>query len=277
MTTRMCGVGDNVVDRYLHTGLMYPGGSAANVAVHSQRLGARAGYLGVLGDDEAAAHVLKALLAEGVDVSRVRREAEPNSFADVTLDDEGNRHFGTFQPPVTRIELDDDDLAYLARCDWVHTGHSSFTVDQVPRMREVTAVAYDFSYQGLDIAEPVLPYVTAAMFSRADESEQACAALAEEAAARGPSLVVVTRGARGSLVWRRGELVVQPAVPARVIDTLGAGDAYFAALMCGLSDGLALREAAARAAAYAATICEHHGAFGHPTAITSDPRKEATR
>ncbi|MFD2353648.1 hypothetical protein ACFSTC_36920 [Nonomuraea ferruginea] len=34
--------GDNVVDRYLHAGLMYPGGSAANVAVHSRRLGATA-------------------------------------------------------------------------------------------------------------------------------------------------------------------------------------------------------------------------------------------
>ncbi|MDA0641472.1 MULTISPECIES: PfkB family carbohydrate kinase [Nonomuraea] len=276
MTTRMCGVGDNVVDRYLHAGLMYPGGSAANVAVHSRRLGATAGYLGVLGDDEAAAHVLKALLAEDVDVTRVRHRAEPNSFADVTLDDEGNRFFGTFQPPVTRIELEDRDLAYLSGCDWVHTGHSSFTVSEVPKMHAVTAVAYDFSYQGLDVAAPVLPFVTAAMFSRADDTEAECLGLVEEVRGLGPDTVVVTRGTRGSIVWRRGELVVQPAVPARAVDTLGAGDAYFAALMCGLSDGLALPDATARAAAYAAAVCEHFGAFGHPTAI-SDSRKEAAR
>jgi fructoselysine 6-kinase len=48
---RICGVGDNVVDRYLELGLMFPGGNALNVAVFAKRAGAEAAYLGITGND----------------------------------------------------------------------------------------------------------------------------------------------------------------------------------------------------------------------------------
>ncbi|MEV7429633.1 PfkB family carbohydrate kinase [Nocardioides sp. NPDC092400] len=275
--TRICGVGDNVVDRYLETGLMYPGGSAVNVAVHARRLGASAGYVGILGDDEAATHVLKSLLDEGVDVSRVRHEAHPNSFADVTLDPDGNRVFGEFVPPVGRLELDEDDLAYLRGSDWLHTGHSSFTLSEVPTLGSLAPVVFDFSYKSLEWAAPVLPHVTAAFFSRGEADDEQCVALIEEVRALGPGLVVVTRGARGSVVWREGDVVhLEPAAPAAPIDTLGAGDAYLAAMLCALAEHRGLDVAAAEAAAYAATVCEHFGAFGHPVPI-HQPTEEATR
>jgi fructoselysine 6-kinase len=275
--TRICGVGDNVVDRYLGTGLMYPGGSAANVAVHARRLGGEAGYVGILGDDEAAAHVLKSLLDEDVDVSRVRQEPHPNSFADVTHDQEGNRVFGEFVPPVGRLELDDDDLAYLSGSDWVHTGHSSFTLSEVPKMSSVAPVVFDFSYKDLEWAAPVLPVVTAAFFSRGEADDGECLALVEQARAYGPELVVVTRGAHGSMAWREGDEVhVQLAAPAEPVDTLGAGDAYLAAMLCALGAGRTLDAAAAEAAAYAAQVCEYFGAFGHPVPI-HQPTEEATR
>lgn len=275
--TRICGVGDNVVDRYLGTGYMYPGGSAANVAVHARRLGSEAGYIGILGDDEAAAHVLKSLLDEDVDVSRVRYEPHPNSFADVTLDPDGNRVFGEFVPPVGRIELDDEDLAYLQGSDWVHTGHSSFTLPEVPKLGSVAPVVFDFSYKDLEWAAPVLPHVTAAFFSRGEADDEECLRLVEQVRALGPRVVVVTRGARGSLAWRDGEGVhLQPAAPAEPIDTLGAGDAYLTAMLCALGADRTLDVAAAEAAAYAAQVCEHFGAFGHPVPI-HQPTEEATR
>jgi len=54
----------------------------------------------------------------------------------------------------------------------------------------------------------------------------------------GASLVVITAGAAGATGWAKGLLPVsQPALPAEVIDTVGAGDAF----MSGLLDGLARR------------------------------------
>ena len=51
---RILGLGDNVVDRFLDRGRMYPGGQAMNVAVYASMLGAESGYLGVFGTDEMA-------------------------------------------------------------------------------------------------------------------------------------------------------------------------------------------------------------------------------
>ena len=39
---KVLGIGDNVVDKYLNLGLMFPGGNALNVAVFAHRYGADA-------------------------------------------------------------------------------------------------------------------------------------------------------------------------------------------------------------------------------------------
>ena len=43
-------VGDNVVDKYLSRGKMYPGGQCVNTCVYAQENGVRAAYLGVCGE-----------------------------------------------------------------------------------------------------------------------------------------------------------------------------------------------------------------------------------
>lgn len=48
---RVLGLGDNVVDKYMHIRTMYPGGNALNFAVYAKMFGMEAGYLGVFGDD----------------------------------------------------------------------------------------------------------------------------------------------------------------------------------------------------------------------------------
>lgn len=78
-------------------------------------------------------------------------------------------------------------------------------------------------------------------------------------ARRGPTLVVLTRGARGARAWwRHGHLDV-PAPPIRVVDTVGAGDSFMSALVSGmlrrdlLSGGGTSATAATRARLHDAT------------------------
>lgn len=68
------------------------------------------------------------------------------------------------------------------------------------------------------------------------------------AAERGFPSVIVTMGERGCVFCDRntGERGVIPAIPTEVVDTSGAGDAFLAGTVMGLTRGLSLREAAIR-------------------------------
>jgi fructokinase len=70
---------------------------------------------------------------------------------------------------------------------------------------------------------------------------------------------ILTRGQRSTVVtdWQRTEWI--PAVPADVVDTVGAGDAFTAAMVCLHLEGRPLRDCARFANHYAARVCEQPG------------------
>jgi fructokinase len=72
-------------------------------------------------------------------------------------------------------------------------------------------------------------------------------------------LVCITRGANGCLVRTPAEVVDIPGVPVLVADTIGAGDAFTAALLTQHLEGKPLREAARFANAYAAVVASKVG------------------
>jgi len=84
--------------------------------------------------------------------------------------------------------------------------------------------------------------------------------------------VCLTRGGEGAFVFRRREIagddtdtvyqeesVLEPGVPAKVVDTVGAGDSFTAAMVCLHLEGRPLRECARFAVHYAARVCEQPG------------------
>jgi fructokinase len=73
-------------------------------------------------------------------------------------------------------------------------------------------------------------------------------------------VVILTLGRCGCLVDERGTEIREPAAPANVIDTVGAGDAFTAAMVCLHLEGRPLKECARFANYYAARVCEHVGA-----------------
>lgn len=71
---------------------------------------------------------------------------------------------------------------------------------------------------------------------------------------------IVTRGEDGCELFSSGGNVCEPGVSARVVDTVGAGDAFTAAMVCLHLEGRSLQECARFANHYAARVCEHRGA-----------------
>ena len=271
---RMLSVGDNVVDRYADQGMVFPGGGAVNVAVHARHCGWEAAYVGVLGTDEGGEFVANALIAEGVDTSGVRWTDEPNAITDIAIDAEGNRQFTSWTPVSEPIRFEDALLGADGGVDWLYTSYASGTEELLADLAVLAPVAFDFSYKDLDYAKPLLPHVTVAAFSRDAMDDDLVPEFLATLVDAGARTALVTRGARGAAILHEGELHWQDAVPTLPVDTLGAGDAFLARLLCGLHQGESVAIAAAASAALAASVCLRPGAFGRGQSMSETPKEE---
>ncbi|MCA9063294.1 MAG: carbohydrate kinase, partial [Planctomycetaceae bacterium] len=73
-------------------------------------------------------------------------------------------------------------------------------------------------------------------------------------------LVALTRGERGSLLVRGSQISEFPGIPTEVMDTVGAGDAFTAAMTLGMLRNQALSEMNERASQVASYVCSQVGA-----------------
>lgn len=260
-------VGDNVVDVYKSLGLLFPGGNAVNVAVAAQRAGVKAAYVGAIGNDRAGRVVLDALVSEDVEVSRVRVVEGPNAYATIELVD-GNRVFGCADIGVSRLSLDEDDPAYLAGFDLIHTGNNSRLENQIGEIAKAAPVSYDFGEEPAEYWKPLAQFVRIACFSAGHLSPAGAEELARSAASLGPELVLVTEGDRGAILFDHG-VMHRVGTSVKPVDTLGAGDSFMGRFLAGVIVGEEPRNALSAANRAAAATCLHHGAFGHEAPLLS--------
>lgn len=266
---RIAGVGDNVVDCYTRYGLMFPGGNTLNVAALAARFGAETAYFGQIAPDAAGAAIERALRAERVDVSHLRRAPGETAYCVIAHDEHGDRTFVTFDLGVSRFELTADDLEALSSFDAAHLGATSGLDGALPSVAAATRLSYDFSTYGTpDHIAAVGPYCYLAIHSGGDLSNDEFEQLLLRAEASGAEWSLVTRGTRGSVLTRGGHRWIGRAEAGTdVVDTLGAGDTFAARVLIGLVAGEAPERLLAAAAAAAAETCSYLGAFGHGVSL----------
>ena len=274
---RIAALGDNVVDCYPATAQMFPGGNCVNVATFARRCGAESWYVGAIGADVAGETIRAALAAEGVRTERLRTETGATAYCMIGHRG-GDRVFLDFDLGVSMFAPDAGDFALARDCDGVHVGQSSGLDQHLARFAEGGRLSYDFSTRR-DPARiaAVAPLCFLASFSGGDLTPAATLDLLHAVLARGAQWVLVTRGDRGAMLGSAGGVVEVAAQPTRVVDTLGAGDAFIARVLVGLLAGTpALPELLGEAAAAAAETCTHLGAIGYPAALSIPLSQERT-
>ena len=232
-----------------------PGGSARNAAIAAARLGAAVSYVGGLSSDGFGRRMRAELVAEGVDVSCSPVLSAPTPLAVVDLDDDGHADYHFHLADTAALALSSDDLACLRGDEPLHVSLGAITL-ATPRVGDAL-VALLASHAALTSLDPnVRPaFVTdpAADAERLDAavslvdvvrcSDEDLAVLrpgtdvAEVAAGwrrSGASAVVVTRGDGGADAWTAAGHVHVDAPAVEVVDTVGAGDTFGAALLTAL-------------------------------------------
>lgn len=276
-----------------------PGGSPGNVAVGLARLGVPARMLARLSSDLLGRRLRAHLDRNGVDLSYAVAAREPSSLALVALRPDGSAEYdfrldGTadwqWSEAELRTALDGAAALCLGSLATVLEPGGTVLRDLARRARPTATVVYDPNLR--PAVTGLGPQVRAAvdeLVGLADVvkvSEEDLAALEPgrpvlevtgQWLARGPSLVAVTLGGQGAAaVAAGGALVRRPGRRVEVIDTVGAGDSFQAALVHGLGqrgllgtgspdrlrsvDGATLSELLDHAIAAAAITCSRRGA-----------------
>ncbi|RDI75808.1 Sugar kinases ribokinase family [Gaiella occulta] len=277
-----------------------PGGSPYNVALAAARLGYPTSFVGRVSTDLFGRILVERLEAEGVDTSLLLTGPEPTTLAFVAYEG-GEARYSFRGENAADALLAPGAIATgdLRRFEAVHLG--SISLLREPGASTILGLARALAGgMTLSFDPNVRPGLVAdwhayrallgeiaRLAGLVKVSEDDLELWGEEPAAlaaSGPGAVVVTRGAEGSRLYRPGLSLDVPALPARVVDTVGAGDAFTAGLLVSLGRRGALarpalaalaeeewRAALIFASAVASLTCERRGA-SPPTASEVEQR-----
>lgn len=285
-----------------------PGGGPFNTARSIARLGGSVSYLGCLSTDRFGMTLRDALASDGVDLSLAVGTDAPSTLAIAELDESGTAtyRFHTAETSAPQVGAADVAAALASRPRALHLGTLGLVLDPmatalaagVATVPPETLVMLDPNCRPAVIADregylgrldAVVARADVVKVSRDDLAYLDPAATPLDAARgiarRGPSLVLLTDGGRAVVVVTATE-TVEVAVPhVRVVDTVGAGDAFGGGFLarwieCGrgradLADPSAVRDAVTLAIAVASATCGRAGANPPNRAEAGWPAVEA--
>ena len=248
-----------------------PGGQTATAMVALQRLGLRTAYAGRFGSDSAGQFGLRSLKDEGVDLELAEIvSGARNQIAFIIIDGRsGERTIIWDRDDRLAYSVDDapvkiSSMGLVLHID-AHDPPACARLAQAARAAATIVTAdIDNIYEGLPDLLPLIDVlVTSREFPhRLTGISDERASLVELKARYGCSVVGMTMGKRGAVVYCEGQFLESPAyeVPVACRDTTGAGDAFHGGLLYGMLSGENLETSLKLANATAAMKCRDLGA-----------------
>ncbi len=240
-----------------------PGGGPFNTARALARLGVPTAFLGRLSNDKFGRELAELLVSDGASLELASVGAESTTIAVADVDSAGLAEYqflvqGTSAPHLT-LDMLPDKLAsevnalHLGTLGMVLEPMASTLVEFVRRERDGRLVMLDPNIRvGLipedEYRERLQEVISESTVVKASDADLAWLypdltyrRSSERLLAEGVAMVVVTLGAEGAFGAHRDLRLSVPAVPVEVVDTIGAGDAFGAALLAWLHDHAAIR------------------------------------
>ncbi|MBN1583937.1 MAG: carbohydrate kinase family protein [Anaerolineae bacterium] len=261
-------------------GFRFDGGGLVGTAmVAAAKLGAKVGFIGTAGTDDAADLKLKSMVECGVDLSHLVRRAGPDDqIVIVHVHAETGERLFSGMETWRRQQLRPEELeqAYITSADYLHIDgfHHQAALQAAKWMKEAgKTVVMDGSKTNRPVSEQhreLVPYVdvliTGEGYARGltglDDVWQA----GKEILKMGPRIFVETVGERGCYTVTAQEQFHTPAFEIDVVDTTGAGDVFHGAYIVGLLHGWDARQCARFSTAVSAIKCTNLGGrAGIPT------------
>jgi len=257
------------------------GGSAANTIVGVASLGARAGYIGKVRDDQIGRLYSHDIRAAGVAfATRAAADGPATGCSYILVTPDGERTMNTYLGAAQLLTPDDIDAAEVAASAFLYLeGYLWDPNDAKQAFVKASTIAHDAGRQvALTLSDSFcvdryrgeflelmrngtvdLIFANEAELHSLYQSSDFDTALAQLRS--DVKLGVVTRSEKGCVVASKDGVVAVPAFPVeRVVDTTGAGDLFAAGFLFGLVRDAGHENAGRLGALAAAEVIQHIGA-----------------
>ena len=262
-----------------------PGGSGTNVLVQASRLGAKTGFMGLLGNDSIGSDILKSLQSEGIDIAKVLRKDNGISLhTDIVVDDEGKKFillnmgnaFLSYDPKDVDIDYIKAAKVYYTDLLPYEASYKGLKTAKQAGLKTGFNMQVDlFTMNGFGVTKESilesLKYVDLFAPCRAGfyqlcgtEDLEACIKYIRQYF---KGTLLVTLGKKGAIALDEKDTKYEcPSKEIKAIDTTGAGDSFMGAMLYAyLLKGFDLKKAMEFSTICSAITCQGLGARSTPT------------
>ncbi|MED5046778.1 5-dehydro-2-deoxygluconokinase [Bacillus siamensis] len=265
----------------------YVGGSPANIAIGSAKLGLKAGFIGKIPDDQHGRFIVSYMQGKGVDTSQMAVDKEGRkaglAFTEILSPEECS--ILMYRDNVADLYLEPSEVneGYIANAKMLlvsgtalakspsreavlkavhiakkHDVKVVFELDYRPytwQSAEETAVYYTLAAEQSDIVIGTRDEFDVMENCSGGENDETVRRLFAHSA----DLVVIKHGVDGSYAYSRsGEVFRARAYKTKVLKTFGAGDSYASAFIYGLVSGRDIETALKYGSASASIVVSKH-------------------
>jgi sugar/nucleoside kinase (ribokinase family) len=260
---------DTIVDHRGAHGLL-PGGGALYPALVATQLGLCSAVYGKVGSDFPSRALAK-LRSTGLNTQAIRRMEGETGRITIDYSDGPEEKISIFPGLGYDLSTDEIPKGYRnSRVIHVSTAHQPFLESflESVRKQDYTFISFapksDLKLESPETIARLFSKVDAvfcnefelALYSTADSTERRLV----DIATKGPNLIVVTLGERGSLVYSNQEVhKIRAFRPGPVRSLCGAGDAYLAGFWCAYLRGCSLYDCGVFASRVAVSVMRGYG------------------
>ncbi|GAB3559959.1 sugar kinase [Spelaeicoccus albus] len=235
------------------------GGAESNVAAHAAQLGVPSAWVSALGDDALGQRIRSTLERRGVDVRWVA--IDPDAPTGVYFKDPGHGVLyyrrgsaaSKMSPAgIADIRLEDADVVYISGITPALSASCRALTDSVFERAAAagTTLSFDINHRPAlwkngDAGTTLLEFARRAdiVFVGLDEAAALWECVTPDdvhALLPEPGHLIVKDGDVGATEFRRtgGNSIFVPAIPTRVVEAVGAGDAFAAGYLAAALEGL---------------------------------------
>ena len=235
---KLLSIGEILWD--LFDGAAHLGGAPFNLAVHARRLGHDVRFVSAVGDDDLGRAALAEARRLGIATDSIATVAAPTGTVTVAVDAAGQPSFTIHRPaaydciPARAVDFEPEWIAFGTLLQTTPAMHRLIMdlIEAHPRARRFYDVNLRPASHTPELVQTLLRVATAVKVNDAEAAALGYHSL--EAFCRGWEAACVTRGAAGCALQVNGEYCECPGYVVKVVDTVGAGDAFSAAFLHGL-------------------------------------------